>query len=325
MSSAIDKLFSDLELHPVLMDVGATGEIPALWTELAPHSTYVGVGPSSESGNYFRQTHSIEKIVTPDHAEIVFLHLMRNPIYSSLLEAHPQAITDFLDPHLQPAGEIPLASTTVDEIATDLALPGIDWLHTNINGVDVPIFQSLSRHLKPTVLALDSCLDVVDLYQNQQSGVARYPELLHEGFWLSRTFVDGPIKMRQASLAKLQSLDPSLNRQFIIDHHRRTPGWIFVRFLRTLEFLARRDSPRRDYALLWTFALLDNQFGFCTDLLLDYEHRFGSDKPLRTMQAETVARLRKLRPLTTLRRSGRSLPALVRRGLRWVVDPGSRR
>ncbi|MCU1328952.1 MAG: hypothetical protein JWN34_4322 [Bryobacterales bacterium] len=325
MPSAIDTLFRELEISPILVDVGATGEPPANWVELGAQATYVGLGPAaSPSGQSmiekFRTAHAIEKIVTTHQAEQVTLHLMQDCIYSSLLEPNPRAMTDFLEPELVPAGDESLPATTIDAVVADLSLPGIDWLHTNINGLDVPVFKTLSQNLRDGLLAFDTCLDFVDLCVTQESGVAEYPEIIREGFWLSRSFTGGPVKMRRDSLAMLQQLDPAIDERFVVNYHRRTPGWIFVRFLRTAEWLEQREAPRRDYVVLWAFAMVDSHFGFSADLLVAYERRFGADEPLRTMKAETVARLKALKPKATIKSVSRKyLPAPLRRGLKSVL------
>jgi len=328
MSTAIETLFEDLQLRPVVMDIGATGEAPPLWNEIAPYATYVGVGPaSSPSGpgllSRFRKTHLVERIVTAREADTVSLHIMRDPIYSSVFEANPQAMMDFLDPHLEPQGEESLPATTIEAILRDLSLPRVEWLHTNVNGVDYPLFESLSEELKGGVVALDSCLNLVELCVVEESSVARYPEIIQKGFWLSRAFNSGPIRMRQPSLQRLHELDPAIDEKFVTQYHRRSPGWVFVRFFRTLGWLAERRAPPRDYALLWSFALIDGQFGFCTDLLLDYERRFGRDPALTTMERETVSRLKALQPRVSLQSAtARYLPGPVRRGLRRFLGRG---
>jgi hypothetical protein len=325
MPNAIDTLFTDLQIHPVLMDIGATGEPPPSWVALAPYATYIGVGPaSSPTGqrliDRFHRSHSVEKIVTATETPEVRLHLMKDPIYSSLLEPNPRAAGDFLSPKLARDGEATLPAITIDALVRNLSLPALDWLHTNINGMDIPVFKSLSPELRQRILAFDSCMDLVDLCVDQQSGVTEYPVVIAEGFWLSRSFTSGPVKIRRESLEKLRQLDPDIDERVIVNHHRKTPGWIFVRFLRTAESLDAREAPRREYVLLWTFALLDNHPGFCADLLLHYERRFGPDQFLQTMQRETIVQLKKLNPHRMMSSvSKKYLPPPLRRGLKRVL------
>jgi hypothetical protein len=335
VDSAIVDLLSEQQIDLVLMEVGANGEPPATWNNIASQSTYVGIGPWAHPSRQgllddFKKTYIVEKIATMTNTERVLVNVTKDAIYSSILKTHPRAITDFVVPDLTPDRELYLPASTLDAIVSGLALPGIDWLSTNINGVDVPLFKSLTEDTRRRVLAVDTHLDLVDLFVGQNSDVARYPEFVNDGFWLSRVISYGPIRMRRESLAKINALDGSIDQSYLSDYHGRTPGWLFVRFFRTVESLAERVSPPRDYLVLWAFALLDRQIGFAADLLVAYQDRFGADRLLQAMQRETLIRFKGLRRGTSLlmtakkclptpfkpvlRRMWRNLQSSVRRG-----------
>jgi hypothetical protein len=138
MANVIDTLFTECGVHPVLMEVGATGEPPAIWSDLAPHSTYVGVGPNSKSFregcvDIFKTAHLVEKIATVTGVERISVNITRDPVYSSVLKPHPRAIADFIDPALELERESILPAVTIDTVVASLSLPGIDWFRTNIN------------------------------------------------------------------------------------------------------------------------------------------------------------------------------------------------
>ena len=44
MREGLGKLFRELNLHPVLVEVGTTERSPEVWDPLAGHSIYVGIG-----------------------------------------------------------------------------------------------------------------------------------------------------------------------------------------------------------------------------------------------------------------------------------------
>ena len=124
--------------------------------------------------------------------------------------------------------------------------------------------------------------------------------------------------MRRESLARINVLDGSIDESYLCDHHRRTPGWLFVRFFRTVESLAERTSPPRDYLVLWAFALLDRQIGFAADVLVAYQRRFGADRLLQAMQRETLIQFKGLRPGTLLMTAKKCVPAPFRPVLRRI-------
>jgi hypothetical protein len=328
MVNVIDSLFTEFGVHPVLMEIGATGEPPAIWGDVARHSTYVGIGPDSKPSregclDIFKTAHLVEKIATVTGGEHIPVNIIRDPVYTSVLKPHPRAIADFIDPDMELESESLLPAVTIDTVVASLSLPGIDWLRTNINGVDVPVFQSIGEDVRRRILVVDTCLDFVELFEGQSSSVARFPEFISEGFWLSRAQSYGPIRMRRESLTRINSLDASIGPRLLSGHHRRTPGWLFSRFLRTAESLAEREASQRDYLVLWAFALLDGQLGFAADLALDYQRRFGADKLFRAMDGEILTRLRGLRSHTSFWRiAKRCLPAPLRRSLRRMLQSG---
>ena len=114
--------------------------------------------------------------------------------------------------------------------------------------------------------------------------------MLREGFWLSRMEVLGFPRMRKATL-DLLSHGNDLHEQSVSRGVRRTPGWVECRYLRTLESLAARSAPRRDYLVLWAFAYVDQQFGYCLDVAADFARRFQNDALAMAMTQDPLARI----------------------------------
>ena len=70
----------------------------------------------------------------------------------------------------------------------------------------------------------------------------------------------------------------------------------------------------REYALLWIFAMLDDQLGFALDLEIEYERRFGRDPLLAVMKNESGTQVK--RRLNAVRwQSATSLPRRIWRKL----------
>jgi hypothetical protein len=303
---ALLSLLVEQQINPVLMEVGATGNPPKEWGRIASLSTYVGIGPEAQSSrrprvlDNFNKPHLVEKVATTTDVGHVSLYVTKDTTYSSILKPDIRAASGFVDPDLTLERELFLPGGTVDAIVDELSLPGVDWLRTNINGVDVPIFKSLSEVIRRRILVVDTCLDLIETFAGQSSNIETYPEFVSEGFWPSRVFSYGPVKMRRETLASINALDDSIDQRFLSNHHRRAPGWLFIRFFRSIEFLAKNSLSSRDYLLLWTFAVLDEQIGFAADLVAAYQTRFGADLAFQRMQCETLRRFAGLRPTASL-------------------------
>ncbi len=59
-NEAIDRLLSQLDIHPVLVDIGAAGGAFPIWDGIARHSVYVGFDPDlsgvreTTEGHFYR-------------------------------------------------------------------------------------------------------------------------------------------------------------------------------------------------------------------------------------------------------------------------------
>ncbi|MGA2606149.1 MAG: hypothetical protein ABSH01_01675 [Terriglobia bacterium] len=326
MKKVIDSLFTELEIHPVLMDVGALERPPEIWDTIARHSIYVGLSPEakllpSRYRDAFYQVCLVDSVVTTTaKSGQVPLYLTKDPVYSSLLEPKQANSTGFLDWAAILERELMVPGTTVNALMGRLALTRIDWLHTNVNGVDLRLYQSIEDRLRRRILALDTVLDLVDFWVEQGSPLAAYQGILDDGFWLSRLEPYGFVKMRPESLERIRKVDHRLDGRVLANRHRRTPGWIFARFFRTIDSLTAGEFSPRDCASLWAFALLDGQVGFAADVAFEYERIFGADHSFQAMLNETVNRMRELTPGTSFRSIARKyVPKVVRRGLRRLL------
>jgi hypothetical protein len=89
------------------------------------------------------------------------------------------------------------------------------------------------------------------------------------------------------------TLNTDINYELVDKTVKKSPGWCEARYFRTIEWLAQGDFTKRDYVLLWAFALLDGQLGFAIDLWIEYERLFGQDDVSRVMKEEPVLRIRR--------------------------------
>jgi FkbM family methyltransferase len=279
--------------EPVLVDVGASIQTPAVWRPIAAASTYVGFDPDSRemSGSPergYRKAVIVNEAVSsePGRSEIGF-YLTRMPSCSSALEPDLAALSSY---HFRDLFEVERQATvraaTLDAILARLGLERIDWLKCDSQGTDLRIFRSLSENLRKEVLALDVEPGLIDAYRGEDLFADTHKHLVANGFWLSRLDVNGAVRVRGATLqaAYPQEADRSA---FAAKSIRSSPGWCEARYLRTLESLA--DAGRERYALLGVFSLLDDQPGFALDAALEYERRFGADACSARMRAEAMA------------------------------------
>ena len=288
MSTVVDRGLTALDLHPVLVDIGASGEPPRIWAPLIRQSVYVGFDPDLReirqlpSGSFYRGVILNQAVTSkPQDGQIEF-YLTRSPFCSSTLEPDSQSLSNYL-----------FADLFAVEKRVSVDLPCIDWLKLDSQGTDLRLFNSLRAETRSRVLALDVEPGLIDAYRGEDLFIDAHRELIHSGFWLSNLSVQGAVRMRRAALEQMLAVEKGLTRDQVEKSVRASPGWVEARYLRTLEWMAAYDLHQREYALLWVLALLDGQFAFAFDLVLDWERIFGSSDLSELMKVEALSRIKR--------------------------------
>jgi methyltransferase FkbM-like protein len=284
---------AELDLHPVLLDIGASGKPPEIWDEIARHSTYVGFDPDLRemreiSNGRYEKAIVINEAVTcnPDRDEVLF-YLTKFPYCSSTIRPDAQSLSKFLfADFFTVEKEVNVRASTLDEVLERLGLSRIDWFKTDSQGTDLRLFNSLKDDIRARVLAVDLEPGLINAYLGEDLFVDVHRDLMQKGFWLSDLKLCGAVRMGQAAVKELISRYPNLQPETIESSVKASPGWVEARYLRTLDWLVEYNLGQREYAVLWVFALLDNQAGFALDVGIAYENVFGVDGVSNLMKSE---------------------------------------
>jgi hypothetical protein len=285
MSDEINDVLSAFDLQPVLVDIGASGGPPTLWDPIARRSIYVGFDPDRRDlsevadGRYARSIIVNEAVTSAKKPTEVNLYLTRAPYCSSTLPPDTDALADYLFSDLFVVErEVSVPASSLSEVLHRLELPVVDWLKTDSQGTDLRLFQSLPDETRRRVLAVDIEPGLIDAYRGEDLFADAHPELLREGFWLSSLEVRGAVRMKRTTLQTTADLRAGLTADRVQRSVPPSPGWCEARYLRTIDSLAGRRAPERDYALLWVFAMIEGQLGFALDIACAYEEHFPHDQ-----------------------------------------------
>jgi hypothetical protein len=326
----IRSILARMGIRPVLVDIGASGEPPSIWKEIAPESIYVGFDPDLReirevSDGRFHRAYMVNQLVAAtEQAEVPF-YLTRSPFCSSALKPDAAALSSWIFADLfEVEREVRVAATTIDAVVKRLSLGRIDWLKVDSQGTDLRLFESLGDGVRRGLLAIDIEPTLIDSYQGEDLFGDAHRALTAEGFWLSRFDVFGTVRMATSTLDALSRAEPGVPRALVERGVRRSPCWVEARYLRTVRSLADRAAEKRDYVLAWVFAWIDGQLGACLDLALASERAFGEDEITAIMKREPVERLRQAAVGGKLGRFARAvLPGPVKRWIRRAVGGGA--
>jgi FkbM family methyltransferase len=327
MNAAICEPLTLLNIHPVLLDVGAAGPQPKIWQPIAHRSFYVGFDPDHQelqkiSNRKFYQTRLIHEAITEDQAasEVPF-YLTRSSYCSSRLKPDSQSLASFLFSDLfEVERETQVRATNLNAALDRLNLRTVDWIKLDTQGTDLRLFKSLREEIQGRVLALDVEPGLIDAYQGEDLFVDTHRELTRSGFWLSSIEVRGATRMRRSTLDHLSAENHYLTETMVSETTRQSPAWCEARYFRTIESLAQIGVSKRDYALLWVFALLDHHFGVALDLALEYERVFGSDPVSLILKQEPLRQIQRHRSRRWLLRLKSVVPVQLKRILKGVAN-----
>jgi hypothetical protein len=298
MISGIDALMNALRIEPVLLDIGASAKAPEIWKPIAGYSTIVGFDPDERAlapaaHAAFKRGILVRQAVTAGPDTKVTFYMTRFPYCSSTLPPDSRALNEYLFADLFAVeSQVVAPATTLDAALREHQLRGIDWFKTDSQGTDLRLFNSLNAETRNRVLAVDVEPGLIDAYVGEDHFVEAHADLMRQGFWLSNLELGAAVRLRPATLSIIQASAPEITGPGIERRHKKSPGWCEARYLRSLGAMESRAFTVREYALLWVFALLDQQFGFALDVAVECRKRFGESEPSRLMWDEALSLLK---------------------------------
>ena len=297
MQHSIDHILVTHGIEPVLVDIGASGGSPKIWQSIRAHSTYVGFDGDDRDIRHpqqleFRRAHFVHEVITPNGDQEITFYLTRSPYCCSTLRPNPLVTENFLSADsFIVEREARMQASNLGQVLDRLSLDRIDWMKIDTQGTDLRIYSSLRHEIRNRMLAIDAEPGLRGAYVGEDLFCDVHKQLVADGFWLSNLKVCGLVRMRKSTLAELAAADGGFDPESVARSVRPTPGWTECRYLRSLESLANLSGERRDYLLLWVFALIDQQWGFCMDLALEYARRFGPDEAADFIRRESIGHL----------------------------------
>lgn len=249
---------------PVLIDIGASGELHSKWRRIAKHSICIAFDADSrELGFTEKESDTFKKLIVfnsavtdkPDN-EIDF-YLTKSPFCSSALEPNLESLKEWSFEELFHVNrKIKLKATQLDIALKEAGISYIDWFKTDTQGTDLRLFKSLPDRIRSTVLAAEFEPGILDGYKGEDKLYEVMQYMHSQRFFMSRMDVKGAHRIDANELKDVQQ---NSWRHFLI----KSPGWAEVTYLNTL----RGESyEKRTYLLTYLFAWLEQQYGFALDI-----------------------------------------------------------
>lgn len=265
----IKKIFQREEIQdqpPVLVDIGASGEIHNKWKEIAPYSICVAFDADDREMTFtekrssgFKKLISINRIVTDKPEKEIDFFLTKSPFCSSTLEPDLNRLSTWPFQDLFTVEKkIKLKAVQLVEALDNAKISYIDWLKIDTQGTDLRLFKSIPNDARNNILAVEFEPGIIDAYKGEDKLYEVIQHMSKTDFFMSEITVKGVQRLASKSIEHLSSL----NQRAVKGSHRISPGWCEVTYLNTLPKLV----DKRSYLLAYAFAIMERQYGFALEI-----------------------------------------------------------
>jgi hypothetical protein len=247
---------------PVLIDIGASGELNAKWKAIAPHSVCIAFDADDRDFHIDEKTNSgykklitFNRIVTADPFNNQTFYLTASPYCSSLLEPDQEKLAPWVFKNLFRVEKLTtLQAITISEAVEQAGVTYVDWFKSDTQGTDLRLFKALPSTLSMGVLAAEFEPGIMDAYKGEDKLHRVMKEMDNDSFWLSSMEVKGTQRLNDSYIHSIGAFTKRIIR--------RSPGWAEVSYLRQPSHI----KTQREFLLLFVFALLENQPGFALEV-----------------------------------------------------------
>ena len=272
---------------PVLVDIGASGEINPKWKLIAPYSICIAFDAddrefhiSEQTNKSYKKLVTFNRIVTSGKVDKADFYLTRSPFCSSLLEPDMESLQPWIFGSLFEVEKIThLPAINLEMALLQIKINYIDWFKTDTQGTDLRLFETLSTEISGNILAAEFEPGIIDAYKKEDKLYSVMAHMHKSGFWLSSIMVKGVQRLNGIYKSELGSF---VSGKVI----RKSPCWAEVAYLRQ-PFL----TDRRQVLLLYIFALLEKQYGFALEIA-DFGSRNFQDTIFRDCKKAVLKKIR---------------------------------
>ncbi len=279
----IDKIFENQLLKdnpPVLVDVGASGELNKDWKEIAPYSICIAfdadnreVAYIEEESSQYKKLYIFNSIVSDNEEKEKTFYLTKSPFCSSSLKPNNIKLKKWIFSELfEVEKEVKLKTITLKNVLQELKIKKIDWFKIDSQGTDLRIFKSLGKEHIKSIILTDFEPGILDAYQDEDKLYKVVEFMENNPFWMSNINI---CKTKRVNLENLKKHFPDEEIEKIIKKTVQTPGWGEISFMNTFE--NNKNLDKRDFLLGIAFAFLKKQYSHALEIAFNGYEQFKDD------------------------------------------------
>lgn len=258
------------ENPPVLVDIGASGEIDKKWKKLAPYSICLifdaddrEFGYSSREGSGFKKLYVYNSIVSDNPDPETDFYLTASPYCSSSLEPDHEGLADwYFAEKFTVEKKVKLKNKSLKAVLEEVGIKNIDWFKSDSQGTDLRLYKNIPDLIRGKVLAAEIEPGFIDSYKGEDKFYDVLSEFEKESFWIADMVVKGSHRIKKSTMESL--FGGGIYGRLTAFSQKKAPGWAELTFLRESEYA----DDLRSLLLLFLFACTEQQYGFAYEVAL---------------------------------------------------------
>jgi len=160
---------------PILVDIGASGQIHPKWSLIAPYSICIAADAdrremeySEKADSQYKKLYVIHRVVTETTSSEIDFYLTKSPYCSSSLPPDNDKLASWSFAELfQVEKIVKLPAAPLSSILHEMKIERIDWFKTDSQGTDLRLFASLPGELLAKILVAEFEPGILDAYQGE--------------------------------------------------------------------------------------------------------------------------------------------------------------
>jgi hypothetical protein len=258
---------------PVLVDIGASGEINPKWKAIASYSICIAFDADDREFNvtevvnkHYKKLITFNRIVTAGRPnEQADFYLTTSPFCSSLLQPDEEKLACWAFRDLFKIDRVAkLHTITLSKALSQTNIDYIDWFKADTQGTDLQLLNSLPEQIQSGILSVELEPGILDAYKGEDKLYSVMQKMHNDLYWLSAMKIKGTQRFPSKYQHYIRSF---IGKRTIRD----SPGWAELTYLKQPTV-----SSVRQLLLLYVFALLEKQYGFALEVadlgVQAYEH-----------------------------------------------------
>jgi len=270
VKTIVKKIMSDSSLKekpPVLIDLGASGDLPNQWKLLAPYSICVAFDADTRDFSItetekegWKKLYLMNRLVVDKASNEVDFYFTRSPYCSSSLQPDNNSLQAWAFCRLFDVEKVvKLSAIDLQGVLEKIGVEYIDWYKTDTQGTDLRIFDALPCHIRDKIIVAEFEPGIIDAYLGEDKLHQLMAYMDKQPFWVSHMEVKGSQRIDQMELQDLSFIQQRSIGSFL----KIAPGWCEISYINLME---SECLSRREWLLSWLFSSIKGEHGFALHL-----------------------------------------------------------